>query len=268
MYVCDGIKPSEALAQSRGGYRQQVNAIKKRHKQYGTSTDTGTGRTRIKRKKIQSHFKKVGQMRESPVAPRAVKLSTNKKKEDSDLEYADGSDTATRVDNNSTAIATIVDTIDGGQSNEAFTPKIETTECLLMNEDNISQTIAQKIMNSCPPPISKMKKPSTKQSSTRNMPVSTSNERNNSNNNITSQRGTKHPQLRKSIRSKLLEKVRDDCIQNHVVTRSSNFQELLMNLNLPAHWIRVIPSFRICEQMSDIESLSSKTSYTRLMSLG
>ena len=52
------------------------------------------------------------------------------------------------------AIATIVDTIDGGQSNEDFTLEIETSECSLMNNENISLTIAQNIMRSCSPPIS------------------------------------------------------------------------------------------------------------------
>ena len=52
------------------------------------------------------------------------------------------------------AIATIVDTIDGGQSNEDFTLEIETSECSLMNNENISLTIEKNIMRSCSPPIS------------------------------------------------------------------------------------------------------------------
>ena len=142
MCGCVGIEPSEALARSHGGYRRQVNEIKKKRKQDRTTTDTDTGRTRKKRKKVHSHFKKVGRMRESPVAPCAAKPKTNKKKEDSDLEYVDGSDTATMINNKSTAIATIVDTIDDEKSNEEFTLEIETTECLLMNDDDISLTIA------------------------------------------------------------------------------------------------------------------------------
>ena len=226
MCGCVGIEPSEALARSRGGYRRQANAINKKRKQDKTTT-TSTGRTRnAKRKKIQSHFKKVGKIRESPIAHRAVKPKTNKNKEDSDSDYVDGSDTATRIEDDSTAIATIVDTIDGGQSNEEFTLKIETNECSLMNDDDISLTIAQKIMNSRPPPISETKKPSSNRSSTRKKPaVSRKNnsDRNNSNANVASQRGKKHLLLRKkSIRSELLEEVIDDCRQNHVVTRSSN----------------------------------------------
>ena len=84
--ACDRIEPLEALARSRGGYRRQVNAIKKKQTPDGTTMDTDTDRTRNKRKKIQSHFKMVGWMREAPIAPRAVKPKTNKKKqEDSGL---------------------------------------------------------------------------------------------------------------------------------------------------------------------------------------
>ena len=74
--------------------------------------------------------------------------------------YVDETHTAaTKIDNNSTAIATIVDTINYGQSNEEFTVGIETNKCLSMNEDNTSHTIAQKIMRSRPQPISTTKNP-------------------------------------------------------------------------------------------------------------
>ena len=183
MCACDGIEPLDALARSHGGYCRQVNEIRKKRKQDGTTTDMDTGRTRNKKKKVQSHFKRVGWMRESPVTPRATKPKTNKKKEDSDLEYVDGLDTATRVNSDSTAIATIVDTIDDRQSTGEFTHKIETTECSSMNN-------------------------------ARKKPLSTTNKKNDSRNNVASRRGKKHLLLRKSIRSELLEEVRDCCFYN------------------------------------------------------
>ena len=51
-------------------------------------------------------------------------------------------------------------------------------------------------------------------------------------------------------------------------SRSSTLHELLKKLNLPSHWIRLIPSFQIWEQAMTIDSAASKSSYVRIISLG
>ena len=237
MCGCDGVDPSEALERSRGGYRRQVNAIIEAKRKVSASSGTITrSKAKNKRKKIQTHFKKVGRMRESPVAPRTVKQrSCDNNNSESDSEYVN--DESTILDA-STILDTIEDTIEGtiegtieedtiDDGEEEFELEIETTECSLMNDDDISLTIAQKIMGNRPPEpiVTKTKNPSPKS---------------------------------KTLTSTTLKRVD---------TKTSKLEGLLTKLNIPAHWIRVIPSFRIREQSSDIESSSSKSSYTRLLSL-
>ena len=54
MCACDGVEPTDALAQSRGGYHHQVNAIQQAAK---ASKNRNTGR--------KKPFRKVGKLRES-----------------------------------------------------------------------------------------------------------------------------------------------------------------------------------------------------------
>ena len=50
-------------------------------------------------------------------------------------------------------------------------------------------------------------------------------------------------------------------------TRTNNLEELLKNLDIPNHWIRLIPSFRIGETSTNIKEAASKSSFTQLVSL-
>ena len=51
------------------------------------------------------------------------------------------------------------------------------------------------------------------------------------------------------------------------VTKTSELVTLLSQFNLPNHWIRVIPSFKVRENEADIRASSSKASFGRLVSL-
>ena len=51
------------------------------------------------------------------------------------------------------------------------------------------------------------------------------------------------------------------------VTKTSDLEALLSQFNLPNHWIRVIPSFKIRENEPNIRASSSKASFGRLVSL-
>ena len=78
-------------------------------------------------------------------------------------------------------------------------------------------------------------------------------------------RGKKHILISKQ--SELLSEVNEVVKRTHMSSRSSTLQELLKKLNLPSHWIRLIPSFQIREQAMTIDSTASKSSYIRLISL-
>ena len=49
--------------------------------------------------------------------------------------------------------------------------------------------------------------------------------------------------------------------------RTNNLEELLKNLDIPNHWIRLVPSFRIREPSTNIKEAASMLSFTRLVSL-
>ena len=51
------------------------------------------------------------------------------------------------------------------------------------------------------------------------------------------------------------------------VTKISELEALLSQFNLPNHWIRVIPSFKVRENEADVRASSSKASFGRLVSL-
>ena len=68
-----------------------------------------------------------------------------------------------------------------------------------------------------------------------------------------------------SVTNKTVEK---PSASTSVTTKSSTLEELLNNLHLPSHWIRLIPSFRIRENATRVDDSASKQSYLRFMSLG
>ena len=56
--------------------------------------------------------------------------------------------------------------------------------------------------------------------------------------------------------------------QKIVNSMTAQLRDLLNNLELANHWVRVIPSFRIRETSMDIQLAASKTSFGQLTSLG
>ena len=71
-----------------------------------------------------------------------------------------------------------------------------------------------------------------------------------------------------SERSEVLLEVNDVVKYTRVSSRSSTLHKLLKNLNLPPHWIRLMPLSRIREQTMKIDTSTSKSSYVMLISLG
>ena len=262
MCACDGIEPSEALARSRGGYRRQVTAlaIKRKSNDEGTKTSEPP-----KKKKYNQHFKKPGVIRnakESRLALRRRKQIEEEEKDDSDSDYVDkplrpprkrlprkATDNSKSMDNkhdaaddddvdentlttlsvnedNSTVVASIVDDDEYVPSNDDFTLDIETIGCSIMDDDDdISLTIAQKIINSRPPPIKDSNKHTS--STTRKKPSNTTTTNENRKNVPTrrSMRGKKH--ILMSKRSELLSEVNEVVKRTHVSSRSSTLHELL-----------------------------------------
>ena len=72
---------------------------------------------------------------------------------------------------------------------------------------------------------------------------------------------------KRKIRDELVEEVNDELRLNHVPTRTNNLEELLKNLDIPNHWIRLIPSFRIRETSTNIKEAASTSSFMQLVSL-
>ena len=66
----------------------------------------------------------------------------------------------------------------------------------------------------------------------------------------------------KKNRDELVEEVNDKLRLNHVPTRPNNLEELLKNLDIPNHWIRLILSFRIRETSTNIKEATSMLSFT------
>ncbi len=63
------------------------------------------------------------------------------------------------------------------------------------------------------------------------------------------------------------EAVATSVTEKEKVTKTSDLDALLSQFNLPNHWTRVIPSFKIRENAPDIRTSSSKASFGRLVSL-
>ena len=84
MCSCDGVEPSEAMQQLRGGYQRQVNMIaqRKREQEKGQRNTWSSS----KRKKVQSHFHKVGILESERKNKKTKKRVPSKKKAQSDKE--------------------------------------------------------------------------------------------------------------------------------------------------------------------------------------
>ena len=84
MCSCDSVEPSEAMQQLRGGYQRQVNMIAQRKREQ----EKGQRNTRSssKRKKVQSHFHKVGILESERKNKKSKKRVPSKKKTQSDEE--------------------------------------------------------------------------------------------------------------------------------------------------------------------------------------
>ena len=208
MCTCDGIEPSEALSRSRGGYRCQVTAlaIKRKRNEVGTKTSKPLV---TKKKKYNPHSKKLGVIRDVKESRSSMRLrkQIQEEKHDSDSDYVNKPVRPTRkiatreatskskktdenhdaddvnVDDNtlatlsinkdnSTVTASIVDDDEYVPSNDDFTLDINTVGCSIMDDDDddISLAIAQKIINSRPPPIKETNEPMSR---TRKKPSTT-----------------------------------------------------------------------------------------------
>ncbi len=255
MCSCDGIEPSEALLRSRGNYRRQVNALAS-SREKRECPNQNEQQKRSKKKRINGHFKKIGKIRNKSIPSRtSTGTKRNKKKDGSDSDYVN-------------------------EANDDFNLEIETNECSIMDGDDVSLTIAEKIINSRPPPIQKEDESTRNQTTITTTTTDGTSSTTTKNTTRSSTRGKKHLLLRKSVQPKLTTEAvlggnstqseANEEVKRHAVRtkRSSTLEDLLNNLHIPSHWIRLIPSFRIRENAMRIEASASKNSYNRLMSLG
>lgn len=262
MCSCDGIEPSDALSRSRGGYRRHANAIK-RQRQTAADVSVKNILKENKKRKRNSHFQKVGYIRDSISAKQAYRSKPRKKSDDSDSDYVDGADETTVTEENSTVAPSVHNEQEKNSTKTSINVSsksrddndITTTEFDLEIDTNVSSipddifgekemTIADRIMTargdarSTKYDILKRKK-----------------------------RRSSVLGAKRKTRDELVEEVNDDLRLNHVPTRTNNLEELLKNLDIPNHWIRLIPSFRIRETSTNIKEAASMSSFARLVSL-
>ena len=231
MCACDGIEPSDALSRSRGGYRRHANAIKKQRQ---TAADVSARNIlkENKKRKRNSHFNKVGKIRDNIIAKPYHRPKPSKKSDESDSEYIDGADETTVTEDNSTIATSVHDerkkksiktSNAASPNNKDDNIDITTTEFDLEIDTNVSSipddiygekemTIADKIMKA------------------RGDARSTKYE-------ILTRKKRKSSVLgvKRKIRDELVEEVNDELRLNHVPTRTNNLEELFKNLDIPNH---------------------------------
>ena len=270
MCACDGVEPADALARSRGGYRRKVNSIKKasEKKKHNSKKDT-------KRK----HFHKVGKLRESTVIDRKRKRwkcvnedTSNIDDKDNDPDYVETESatatftstiqtesitmkrkapnrqhvTKTSKKKNSTKTPTAtniekddMETVTEVNDEEDFEMQIEGThDNSIFEDEEVVSTIAEQIMRG-----NKELPPKEHRFVMTNM-----------------EEVNKEMHCDDTI-------ITQPTVQNKY-TKTGSLLALLQKLDLPSHWIRVIPSFYVREHAKDIKAVSSKQSYGRLLSLG
>ena len=285
MCACDGVEPAEALARSRGGYRRLANALSKERKQRKevevkkattstkastrstrnttkasresrsdtkqssrstrstTCTKPSSTSTRSKKRKANSHFHKVGKICTGAEIEKRKKSrfkldtdSDTESKADSDSEYIDKVDEENGTKDTNPTTTRDQQTQDDlefrmfieDDSMSGISDAIEEYE----NKKSLKKlTIAERIRRS-------------------RLPSSTYTRNKDDNNGVAIVSTTTKPSSEKDK-----------------VTKTSELEDLLSQFNLPHHWIRVIPSFKIRESESDIRASSSKASFGRLVSL-
>ena len=264
MCSCDGIEPEEALKRSRGGYRKQVNII---NSQRNAAKETNRANTRkmskrSKKRKRNPHFHKVGILEtERLKKSRHHQPSTNKKKRgnvDSDTSYHLSDDESTILDDN-TDMQSSVPVEEGRKENDVM-PELTEFELQIegvnSNDDDILCEVVEEDEASTLPvavTIADVVRGKRKEFSSifreklQRKQQSTSKDSNNK-----PKASTSLVTVSKSTKT---------------LTRAEIFENFIGHFNLPKYWIRVIPSFIVRENESDIKECSTKKSFGRLTSL-
>ncbi len=280
MCACDGVEPEEALARSRGGYRRQVNALKeKRQATNERKKKEAPGSAKVqrptKKRKTTQHFKRVGKLRDDNIAKRSKKKkvveesdeSSSSDDDDKDSDFVCDSDIRTcyeesiakkakkkqpmilRTTRQRKKIEQNNDSTTQTDPDSGFQLEIETEQCSMFDESDIATTIAKKVMRA----RREIEGHQERRFVMTNMKRVDEDVDKNFD-------GTTSGNLSTTIESNMQ--------RNILKSRTKGLEDFLEKLNLQKHWLRVIPSFCICETAKNFQSSSSKASFGRLSSLG
>ena len=258
MCSCDGIDPSDALKRSRGGYRKQVNLLLAQQKKSTTTNkknDTSNVKTRsmksnsndnstTKKRKKNSHFKKVGLLKSARKKAAHQQRKKKKQKCDSDSSFrsTDMIDASVADDDSTFAQPSTV------SNNNKESGPLPPPEFDLQIEDgttNLSDDVSDVFFDA-------------------NMDLSVEDHNNhNSKPSIADivKNKRKETQLAQVVVPTNIKSTRNTS------TRAEKLENFLSHFEIPKYWLRVIPSFLVRENESDIQSSASKKAFGRMTSL-
>jgi len=249
MCSCDGIEPSEALQQSRGGYRKQVNILlaQKNEKTKSKAVNTRSMTRKAQKRKYNPHFHKVGLQETEQTKEKhdnaKKKKTTNNEKLDSDSSFHLSDDDKTIKDFTTASPSVVALPEFELQIENVDSDYDDIFQCHVVDEDTPGPATASNIAD-----IVRRKRKETN--------FILKNKRNKMGISKKAGNSTK-PNPSSSQLS----------VRNKKETRAEKLEKFLSHFQIPTYWLRVIPSFVIRENEINIEETTTKKTFGRLVSL-